>query len=116
MTLTPWLESLVVGVIAVLAFLLGRWFSRLAKSYWLIGYLLPLGLILLYCLAMFEPRLATAPPISWMMIGRSRFVCFNVVATMLLTVPMVRLARKRDRVVIGLLIFVLTSTPILPFI
>jgi len=46
--LAPWFESLVVVAIAVLTFLFGRWFSRLPKPYWLVGYVIPLGLILLY--------------------------------------------------------------------
>jgi len=62
--LIPWFESLGVALAALGAFVLGRWFSRLPKPYWLVGYLLPLGLILLYCLAMFLPRLAGVPPIS----------------------------------------------------
>jgi predicted double-glycine peptidase len=113
--LTPWLESLAVAGIALLAFLLGRWFSRLPKSYWMIGYLIPLGLILLYCLAVFEPGVAMAPPISWMMIGRSRFVCFNFITTMVLSAPLARLPHKRTRVVVCVLIFVLTSMSVLPF-
>jgi len=115
-TLTPWLESLVVAAIALLAFLLGRWCSRLRKPYWLIGYFLPLGLILLYCLAIFVPQLASVPPISWMASGRSRFVCFNFVAVMLLSTPLVRLPGKRNRAVICLLLLVLTSMSILPFL
>src|ERR1041385_5460402 len=98
-----WVESVFVVAIAGMAFLLGCWFSRLPKSYWAIGYFLPLSLVLLYCLAIFQPRLALAPPVSWMMIGRSRFVCFNVIATLMLTVPMARLPQKRNRIVIGLL-------------
>lgn len=113
---TPWLESLVVALIAFLAFLLGRWFSRLPKPYWLLGYFLPLGLILLYCLAIFEPQLAVTPPVSWMMIGRSRFVCFNFVATMVLSAPLARLPQKRNRVMVQVLIVVLTLMSILPFI
>ncbi len=110
-----WIESLAVAGIALLAFLLGRWFSRLPKPYWVIGYLLPLGVILLYGVAMFEPVVAMVPPGSWMLGGRSRFVCFNFVATMVLSVPLARLPRRRDRVVVCLLIAVLTATSVVPF-
>ena len=111
----PWLESLLAAAIAVVAFLLGRWCSGLPKRYWLIGYFVPLGLILLYCVAMFEPSLALTPPMSWMA-GRSKFVCFNIVATMALSAPMARLPKKRVRMVVGVLILVLTSISILPFL
>ena len=114
--LTPWVETLLVISVGLLAFLLGRWFSRLPKRYWLLGYLIPLGLVLLYCTAMFEPELAFLPPISWMMTGRSRFVCFNFVATMLLSAPSARLPQQRTRVVVCLLMAVLTAVSAVPFL
>jgi predicted double-glycine peptidase len=114
--LTPWLESLFVASISLLAFLFGRWSSRLSKPYWLIGYAIPLGLIVLYCIAIFVPALANGPPISWMVIGRSRFVSFNVIATILLSAPLTRLPQKRNRVVVCTLIAVLTGMSIVPFL
>src|SRR5215831_12213316 len=99
-SLTPWIESLAVGSVAVCGFLLGRWFSRLPKPYWVIGYLVPLGLVVLYCVASFVPQLGLVPPISWMMMGRTRFATFNFVTLMLLSAPLTRLPRKQTRVVI----------------
>jgi predicted double-glycine peptidase len=113
---TPWFESLAVVSVGLLAFVLGRWFSHLPKPYWLMGYLIPLCLILLYCVSMFVPELTLVPPISWIMIGRSRFVCFNFVATMLLSAPLGRLPQKRNRVVVCLLIVVLTIISVVPFL
>jgi hypothetical protein len=49
-------------------------------------------------------------------IGRNRFACFNFAAVMLLAVPQPRLARKRNRIVVGLFMFVLTSVSIIPFL
>jgi hypothetical protein len=112
----PWTESLVAAAIALLAFVLGRWFSRLPKPYWLIGYFIPLGLILLYCIAIFAPHLTMIPPLSWMLIGRSRFVCFNFITTMVLSAPLARLPQKRNRIVVCLLIAVLTSVSMVPFL
>jgi len=115
-TLTPWFESLVAVSIALSAFLVGRWFSHLPKPYWLIGYAIPLGLIVLYCIAIFVPELTNVPPLSWMMIGRSRFVSFNFVATMLLSAPLTRLPQKRNRVMVCTLIAVLTAMSVVPFL
>jgi hypothetical protein len=115
-SLTPWIESGVVALVALGAFLAGRWCSRLRSPYWLIGYVLPLGLVLLYCLAELEPRLAVVPPLSWMMIGRGKFVWFNVVTTMVLSTPLGRLAQRRNRVMVGLLILVLSSMSVVPFL
>ena len=114
--LAPWLESLGVAVIALLGFMLGRWSSRLPKPYWLVGYVFPLGLLTLYCLAVFEPAVAMVPPVSWMTIGRSRFVTFNFVATLLLSALLHRLPQKRNRVVVCVLICVLTAVAIVPFL
>src|SRR5215468_2245603 len=114
--LIPWFESFVVVSIALLAFLLGRWFSRLPKPYWLIGFAIPMGLIVLYCIAIFVPELTTVPPISWMLIGRSRYVTFNFVATMLLSAPLTRLPQKRNRVMVCALIAVLTAMSAVPFL
>jgi hypothetical protein len=115
-TLTPWIESLVAAAIALLAFYLGRWFSRLPKRYWLVGYFIPLGLILLYCLAIFESQLTMIPPLSWMLVGRSRFVCFNFISTMLLSAPLARLPQRRNRIVVCVLIAVLTFVSMVPFL
>src|SRR5579859_7012844 len=114
-TVTPWLESLAAGAIAVLAFLLGRLSSKLPKPYWVLGYLIPLTILLLYCLAVFEPEVAMVPPLSWMLVGRSKFVCFNFVTTMVLSAPLGRLPQKRNRVMVCLLIAVLTLMSIVPF-
>jgi len=114
--MSPWLESVAVASVGFLAFLLGRRFSKLPKPYWLIGYFIPLGLVLLYCLAMFQPRLALVPPISWMMIGRNRFVFFNFAAVMLLATPMSKLPQKRNRIVVCAFICVLTAVSIVPFL
>ena len=115
-SLTPWFESFIVFAIALFAFMLGSWFSRLPKPYWALGYFIPLGLVLLYVLALFDPRLALAPPLSWMLIGRIRFAFFNFITTVMLSVPLSRLPQKRNRIVVRALICVLTAASILPFL
>jgi predicted double-glycine peptidase len=114
-TLTPWLESLAAAAIAVLAFLLGRLSSKLPKPYWILGCLIPLAILLLYCVTIFEPEVTMVPPLSWMLAGRAKFVCFNFVTTMVLSAPLGRLPQKRTRVMVCLLIAVLTSMSIVPF-
>lgn len=105
-----------VGLIAVAAFLIGRSCSRLPKPYWLLACILPLAILVLYALAVFEPYLATVPPISWMTIGRSKFVAFNFVTTVALSAPMGRLPRKRSRVFLGALICALSAVSVVPFL
>jgi predicted double-glycine peptidase len=115
-SLTPWLESLAAVGIAVLAFLLGRLSSKLPSPYWILGYLVPLAILLLYCVAVFEPEVTMVPPLSWMLAGRSKFVCFNFVTTMVLSAPLARLPQKRNRVMVCLLVLVLTSMSVLPIV
>jgi hypothetical protein len=114
-TLAPWFESLAAAGIAILAFVLGRWSSRLPRPYWILGYLIPLVILLLYCTAVFRPELTMVPPLSWMLSGRAKFVCFNFVTTMVLSAPLGRLPQKRNRIMVCLLIVVLTSMSIVPF-
>jgi hypothetical protein len=114
--LGPWLESAAVVAVAVLAFLFGRWCSRLPKPYWLLGYFIPLALLLFYWLAMLQPRLRVTPPLSWVMLGRPRFVYFNFLATVLLSVPWARLPEKRSRAVVGAFIVILAAMSVVPFL
>lgn len=115
--MTPWFESLAVALLAVAGFLLGRWFSRLPKLYWLAGYFIPLLLIALYGLANQYPQLMFTPPISWMMMGRNKFAIIGFLVTIVFSTPLSRLSRKRDRQVIVFLVVVLVlSMSVCPFL
>jgi hypothetical protein len=105
--MNPWLESFLVALLALAGVWLGRWFSQRPKPLWLLGYFIPLGLILLYGLARQGPSLAFIPPISWMMMGRNKFAVVGFIATMVLTTPLSRLRRKRDRVMVSVLMVVI---------
>jgi predicted double-glycine peptidase len=115
--MNPWFESLAVGLLAVAGFLLGRWFSRLPKPYWMLGYFIPLSLILLYGLATRNPTFAFVPPISWMMMGRNKFAVIGFIGTMVLTTPLSRLPRRRDRIfVMVLMIAIVWQMSVWPFL
>lgn len=109
MALNPWLESIAVTMLAVAGVVLGRWFSRRPKPYWLLGYFIPLGLIVIYGIASRYPGLMFVPPISWMMMGRNKFAVIGFVATMVLTTPLSRLSRQRDRWFIAVLMLVMVG-------
>jgi len=112
----PWLESLAAAAAGVAAFFLGRCFSRLPKPWWIVAYAIPLAVIVLYCAAMFVPGLALAPPVSWLTGGRSRFVCFNVLAMLVLSAPLDKLPQRRTRRVLYLFMLVLTAVSVVPFL
>jgi hypothetical protein len=105
--MNPWLESAAVTLLAFGGFLIGRWFSRLPKPYWTLGYFIPLALVLLYGMATRQPALAFVPPVSWMMMGRNKFAIIGLISTMVLTTPLSRLPLRRDRVGIGILMVLL---------
>ena len=105
----PWLESLGVTLLAGMGSLVGLWLSKLRKPYWLIGYFIPLGCVLLYDLANHNPTLAVVPPISWLVVGRNKFVTLGISAAMLLTTLLSRLRRRRDRFAVFTLMIVTVS-------
>jgi predicted double-glycine peptidase len=114
---SPWLESLAVALLAVGGFLLGRWFSRLPRHYWLFGYFLPLILVLVYGAAMRIPSLVFVPPVSWMMMGRNKFAVIGFIATMVLSTPLSRLPQKRSRIaVVVLMVVVVCLMSVWPFL
>jgi predicted double-glycine peptidase len=104
-----WLEAILAALFAATGALLGYLFSRLPKPYWMLGYFIPLSLILIYRAALFCPALAFLPPASWMMIGLRKFALLSFVAAMVLTAPLSRLPRKRDRLLVGLLMAVFVA-------
>jgi len=101
-----WLEGTFAVMIAGAGVLLGYWFSRLQKPYWLLGYFIPLTLVLIYGVAIHVPTLSFTPPISWMMIGRRKFAILGFITALILTTPLSRLPLKRDRVAVFVLMTV----------
>jgi predicted double-glycine peptidase len=92
-----WLAAFVSLFWALAGVGLGWWFSRLRRPYWLMGYFIPIVLIFLFGVAFNVPAVMFTPPISWVMMGLKKFSVFGFVATMVLTTPLSRLPRQRDR-------------------
>ncbi|HZQ45944.1 MAG TPA: hypothetical protein VFC07_02950, partial [Verrucomicrobiae bacterium] len=101
--MNSWVESLGVLMLAAGGVLLGAWFSRLHKPYWLLGYFIPLVMIVLYAMGSRDPALTFVPPISWMIMGRNKFAVIGFISSMVLTTPMLKLPKQRDRTAVGLL-------------
>lgn len=96
---------------------LGRLFAKLRNPYWMLGYFIPLGLLLLFVLAVRLPALSVVPPVSWMVLGRNKFAACGFIATLLLTTPLLRLRRKPSRVLLGvLMVVVVFATSVFPFL
>jgi predicted double-glycine peptidase len=98
-----WLAAFISLLWALAGGGLGWWFSRLRRPYWAIGYFIPVVLIFIFAVAYHVPALLFAPPVSWMMLGLKKFAVFGFIATMVLTTPLSRLSRPRDRSLVFLL-------------
>jgi predicted double-glycine peptidase len=115
--MNPWVESLAVLLLAVGGVLLGAWFSRLTRPWWLLGYFIPLSLVILYAIATHRPALGFYPPISWMMLGRNKFAVIGFIGSMVLTTPLLKLPLFRDRLAVSvLMIGVVLLTSVWPFL
>jgi hypothetical protein len=114
--MSPWLETVGVIALAILGALLGRFCSRLPKPWWLLGYFIPLLMILLVGLPRINRSLEFVPPISWLVSGRTLFALTGLITAMILVTPLSRLPRKRDRrMVAGFVILFVCYSSVWPF-
>jgi len=115
--LNPWVETAGVVLIAVLGVFLGRVFSGFRKPYWLLGYFLPLSLIAIMVLVRCNNVLRFVQPFSWVVNGRVKFVILSLAVTMGLTVPLSRLPRKCEKILVCILMTgVVIWFSVLPFL
>jgi len=113
----PWLETICVGLIALLGVVAGILFSRLRKSYWMLGYFVPVAVICILVVARCTDTLAFLPPFSWMLGGRTRFVILCLAATIGLTTPLSRLPRKSEQIIIAVMMTIVVFWfSIMPFL
>ncbi|MBN2314168.1 MAG: hypothetical protein JXM79_09580 [Sedimentisphaerales bacterium] len=115
--MNPWFETAGVILITLLGAFAGRFFSRFRRPYWVLGYLIPAGLIAMLALVRFYPVLSFVRPFVWMTAGRIRFVTLSLAVSMGLTVPLSRLPYKFEKLIVCLLMagFVLWFS-VLPFL
>ncbi len=110
-------ETVGVILISVFGIILGRFFSYLKKPYWTLGYILSVALIGLLIIARIYDSLYFIRPFSWIIAGRGRFVILSLAVCLGLTVPLSRLPRKLEKVLVCALIFVVvTWFSIMPFL
>ncbi len=98
-----WLAAFVSLLWALAGSGLGWWFSRRRSPYWMAGYFIPVVLIFIFIVAFYVPVVLFTPPVFWMMMGLKKFAVFGFIATMVLTTPLSRLAKRRDRMMVALL-------------
>ena len=115
--LNPWFETAGVVLVALLGVFLGRIFSSLRKSWWLLGYFLPFSLVLIMVITRYNNELHFVPPFSWIVAGRMKFIILSFAVTMGLTVPLSRLPYKFEKILVCfLMIGVVIWYSVLPFL
>lgn len=115
--MNPWFETLGVILLSLAGVWLGRWFSRLPKSYWTLGYFIPLVLMLMMGSTRYCSVLEFIPPISWLVAGRTEFALAGFVCTMILTTPLSRVPRRAFRLlVISFMVLLTLPFSIWPFL
>ena len=98
------------GVIMLAGFgiFLGRWISRWRSPAWLVGYVVPLLLVIIIGIPRWSPRIESIPPFSWIMADRTEFAAIALVCTILLTTPLSRLRQRRQRFAVFLFMVLIT--------
>ncbi len=110
-------QSVGVVLLAGAGVFLGRWFSRLKNRAWTIGYTVGLLLAAAIAAPRWAPRIEAVFPFSWLMAGRTEFAAMAVICTALLTIPLVRLPQRRQRVAVSIfMVLFAVYFSVLPFL
>lgn len=98
--MSPWMGTASIVLVALLGICLGWMFSRLQRSYWLLGCSLPFVLIAMLVLTRYNNDLHFVQPFSWVAVGRIRFVTLCFAVSMGLTVPLSRLPHRIEKLIV----------------
>jgi predicted double-glycine peptidase len=111
------LQSAGVIVLAIAGALTGVWFSRRKSKTWILGFLLPLILILMVGLPRRHYPLSFVLPFSWLVAGRIEFALVAPLAAMLMATPIARLPNVRMRWITGTFVALfIVQASVLPFL
>jgi predicted double-glycine peptidase len=85
---------------SLLGISLGWLFSRLKRSYWLLGCSISFVLITMLVLTRYTNGLHFVAPFSWVAVGRARFITLSLAVSMGLTAPLSRLPHKFEKLIV----------------
>lgn len=84
---------------------------------WLIGYIIPLILVIIIGIPRWSPRIELIPPFSWIMADRMEFAAIALLCTILLTTSLFRLKQRRQRLAVFLFMVLFTAYfSVMPFL
>lgn len=101
--MNPYVETAGVVLLALLGAAGGRLASRLRNPWWMVGYVPPLGLVIMVALARRFDALTFVPPFCWVMAGRTEFALMAAGLTMLVVTPFSRRRRRTEKALAGVL-------------
>lgn len=104
--MSPWLEALLTLAAAAAGAGLGVASSRLPRHWWLLGYVLPLGVIMAFAIAVRRPEWALHPLLAWVFVGRWKLGLMATVVAMIFSALVPRLPKPRERRALGLFVAV----------
>lgn len=104
--MSPWLEAIFTLIAAATGGALGRGCSRLPRHWWLLGYLLPLGVIAALAIAVRRPEWALHPLLAWVFVGRWKLSLMAAVVAMIFSALLPRLPQARERRALAVLVAV----------
>ncbi len=115
--MTAWLQTFAVIAVIICSTIAAYKLSTTKGNYWLIGYGLSLVFILILAAVRFYVRLNFIWPISWLMIGRVRFVVFAIFIPLGIITPLPKLRTRRAKVaLVSLMSVTLCWFAIMPFL
>ena len=115
--MNPWIETIGAVLLAGMGVLAGLGISRLPKPYRLLGFVLPLVLLLAMAATRLAYSLTFVAPMSWLAAGRREFTVSAVAAAMFFSTTLPRLPRKRVKnLVVIFMIVAVIRLGVLPFL
>jgi predicted double-glycine peptidase len=115
--LGPLLETLGVIAFAGAAVWAALRLARSRRSFWLTGYFVALGLVIMIGAARWVPPLEFLPVFDVVMADRREFALMGPICVMLLVIPMAQLPQRRQRRLLGVLLVPLVLYfSVLPFV
>jgi predicted double-glycine peptidase len=115
--LSPWIETAIACVVALLGVFVGKAFSRLRSPHWVWGYFIPLFFLVLLASLRWQHYLVFAGPLTYLFAGRFKFILLAFMVTVGLATPLSRMKRRYQRALVCLImLIVVVWFSVLPFL
>ncbi len=104
--MSPWMDAGFTLLAAAAGASAGWLCARLPHRWWLLGYLVPLGVILAFAVAVRRPEWALHPVLAWIFVGRWKLSLMASAVSMVFSALVPRLPQARERRALGILVAV----------